>query len=317
MQLVSIIIPVYNKAAYINETLESALKQTYSNIELVLVNDGSTDGSLDILKKYAEKFPSKINLIDSKNKGVSAATNLGIQEAKGDYIQFLDADDLLSPEKIEKQVALLNDNNFEKIASCEWVLFKDDIQKISQVPYGIFKNFESGIDCLLRAWNHQEMMQTAAWLTHRSLIEKAGGWNEDLVKNPNPDGEFFCRVLIHSKGVVFEPEGKVYYRIPGESNVSQQRGHQATLSLLRSYQSYEKVILSFENSKRIKVALKKVYQKFIYDVFPNFPDLIKESETCIKALEVSEKTYIGGPKFQRISKIIGFKNALRLKRFFQ
>lgn len=317
MQLVSIVIPVFNKVSYIRETLGSALAQTYPFTEIVVVNDGSTDGSLGILKEYADKYPEKINLIDSTNKGVSAATNLGIQAAKGDYIQFLDADDLLSPDKIEKQVELLKNNGSTIISSCEWVLFKGDIDNTSRVPYGVFKDFDSGIDWLMRAWNEQEMMQTAAWLTSRELIEKVGIWNEDLVKNPNPDGEFFCRVLLHCKGVVYEPTGKVYYRIPGESNVSKQRGQQATASLLGSYKSYEMAILPFENSKRVKVALKKVYQKFLYDVFPDFPELIEEAENYIESLGVVEKTYIGGPKFQKISKLIGFKNALRLKRIFQ
>ncbi|MFC3415140.1 glycosyltransferase family 2 protein [Algoriphagus hitonicola] len=100
---VSIIIPVFNKASYIKETLESALGQTYSNIEIILVNDGSTDGSFEILKAYVEKFPDRVLLIDQENQGVSTATNIGIQAAKGEYIQFLDADDLISRIKLKNK----------------------------------------------------------------------------------------------------------------------------------------------------------------------------------------------------------------------
>lgn len=315
LPLVSIIIPVYNKAKFVDETLESALSQTYPHIELVLINDGSTDGSLEILETYKSEFPDKIILIDQMNGGVSKATNAGIQASKGDYIQFLDADDLLSPHKIENQVSLLKGNHVALMASCEWLNFRGDFSTFSHLPYRIFGDFECGMDWLLCAWNHQEMMQPAAWLTHRDLIVKAGPWNEKLTINQ--DGEFFCRVLLNCRGIAFESEGKVYYRIPGVTNVSQQKSEGAFASLLESYRCYEKAVLNVEDSKRVRIALKKVYQKFLYDAFPTFPQLRSLAEKYIEELHVSERAHIGGPKFQFLSKVLGFKNALRLKRYLQ
>jgi glycosyltransferase involved in cell wall biosynthesis len=311
--LVSIIIPVYNKEAYIRETLDSALGQTYSNTEIILVDDGSTDGSFEILKEYLEKNPDKINLIDQDNQGVSVSTNVGIHASKGEYIQFLDADDLMSSDKIENQMGLLRGKPKDVLASCEWVTFKNSIQEISKVPYGIFQDFDSGIDWLLRAWNHQEMMADSSWLAHKELILRAAPWNETL--SINQDGEFFSRVLSHCKGVIFDPDSIVYYRSLNEGNVSQQKSEKAWISLLESYRCYEKNILQMEDSPRVRVALKKVYQKFIYDCFPNHPDLINEAEVLMNSLKVEEKTYIGGPKFQTLSKVVGLKNALRLKRW--
>ncbi|MEX2564713.1 MAG: glycosyltransferase [Cyclobacteriaceae bacterium] len=311
--LVSIIIPVYNKAAFVRETLDSALGQTYPNIEVVLINDGSTDGSLAILEEYQSKFPDKIILVDQENGGVSKATNVGIQASRGAYIQFLDADDLLSPDKIENQIGLLKGKPFTMMASCEWVNFKNSMHEFNKVPYGIFRDFNSGIDWLLRAWNHQEMMADSSWMTHRWLVEKAGLWNEELTINQ--DGEFFCRVLLQCEGILFEPAGKVFYRAPGNTNVSQQINQKVAASLLDSYRYYEREVLKIEDSRMIRMVLKKVYQKFIYDVYPVYPGLIKEAEVCIKNLGKPEKTYIAGPKFQMLSKLFGFKNALRLKRW--
>lgn len=313
--LVSIVIPVYNKAAFVRETLDSALGQTYLNTELILINDGSTDDSLAILEEYQSKFPDKIILIDLGNGGVSKATNSGIKASSGDYIQFLDADDLISAEKIEKQIQLLSGKGRETVAICEWVNFKDDIYKYSRVPYGVFRDFGSGLDLLLRFWNHQEMHQPAVYLTHRDLINKAGPWDETLTINQ--DGEFFTRVLLHADQVLFEPQGKVYYRTPGMTNVSQQKSYKAMTSLLESFQAYEKVVLIVEDSLRVRIALKKVYQKFIYDVFPQYSDLIDKTEDLMNNLGVKELTYIGGPKFQKISKLVGFKNAIRLKRILE
>ncbi|EMS32304.1 putative glycosyltransferase [Mariniradius saccharolyticus AK6] len=311
--LASIIIPVYNKAAYIRETLDSALVQSYTNFEIVLVNDGSTDGSLSILQEYADRFPAIVRLINSENRGVSAATNLGIQAASGDYIQFLDADDLMSSDKIERQIQLLSGKGSATIATCEWVNFKDDIHHYRRVLCGVFRDFDSGLDLLLRFWNHQEMMAISSYLTHRDLIQKAGPWDESLTINQ--DGEFFCRILLKAKEVLFEPKGMVYYRKPGQDNVSQQKSEKAARSLLDSVKSYEKSVLEVEDSIRVRLALKKVYQKYVYDIFPNYRGLLIEARSRMGALGVKENTYIGGPKFQFMSRFLGFENALRLKRF--
>lgn len=91
---ISIVIPVYNKAPYLEKCLESVVNQTYKNLEIIIINDGSTDHSLEICEKYA-KEDDRINLISQENKGASAARNKGIETAKGEWIYFLDADDYL------------------------------------------------------------------------------------------------------------------------------------------------------------------------------------------------------------------------------
>lgn len=100
MKLVSIIIPVYNVEKYIEKCLNSAINQTYKNIEIIAINDGSNDKSLDILNKY-EKKDNRIKVISIQNSGVSAVRNLGIKEAKGEYIFFLDSDDYIKDDLIE------------------------------------------------------------------------------------------------------------------------------------------------------------------------------------------------------------------------
>lgn len=98
--LVSAIIPNYNYARYVGEAVESALGQTYQNIEVIVVDDGSTDNSLEVLERYRDR----IKIIEQKNSGVCVARNRGVAESAGEYIAFLDADDVWLPEKIEKQV---------------------------------------------------------------------------------------------------------------------------------------------------------------------------------------------------------------------
>ena len=106
---VSVIIPAYNREAFIRETIESVLEQTYSNIELIVVDDGSTDNTLKIVKEYKEKL-DLLQHPGGVNKGQSAAINLGLKVSTGEYIAILDSDDLFAPKKIELQIEHLIKN---------------------------------------------------------------------------------------------------------------------------------------------------------------------------------------------------------------
>lgn len=110
-ELCSIIMPAYNSEKYISEAIESVLKQTYTNWELLIVNDCSTDNTEEIIKSYQQR-KTKIKLINQKeNQGVANARNTGIQNAKGKYIAFLDADDIWREEKLQKQIQILQNSN--------------------------------------------------------------------------------------------------------------------------------------------------------------------------------------------------------------
>ncbi len=102
--LVSVIVPVYNVLPYLQEALDSLIGQTYRELEIILIDDGSTDGSGDVCDEYAER-DQRINVIHQENKGLSAARNVGLDEANGDYIAFLDPDDAF-----HRKIAFFNDS---------------------------------------------------------------------------------------------------------------------------------------------------------------------------------------------------------------
>ncbi|MFV0389623.1 MAG: glycosyltransferase family 2 protein [Pyrinomonadaceae bacterium] len=106
MPLVSVVIPAYNAVRFVNATIDSVLAQTFQDLEILVVDDGSTDNTKEILGNYGDK----IRFLPKKNGGVSSARNYGIENAIGKYIAFLDADDVWMPEKLEKQVALMESN---------------------------------------------------------------------------------------------------------------------------------------------------------------------------------------------------------------
>lgn len=116
--LISIIVPVYNSAKYLPKCLDSILNQTYQNLEIICVNDGSTDNSTNILKTYTKKDP-RIKILTQKNSGLSAARNSGIKAATGEYIAFVDSDDQIKPTMLKDMISALQDSH-ANIAVCSF-----------------------------------------------------------------------------------------------------------------------------------------------------------------------------------------------------
>lgn len=114
MNKVSIVVPIYNAEEHIELCLDSILNQTYKNIELILVNDGSTDKSIEIINKYKEKYPDIIKIINKQNSGVSDTRNIGVENATGDFLMFSDNDDYMEPNLIQTYMEA-NDNDYDII----------------------------------------------------------------------------------------------------------------------------------------------------------------------------------------------------------
>jgi glycosyltransferase involved in cell wall biosynthesis len=132
--MVSIIVPAYNAEKFIEETIESVLNQTYTDWELIVVNDGSSDRTKDIISNYCQK-DNRIKLIDKKNEGVSATRNVGIYEARGTLIAFLDADDVWVPENLSEKVELLNNNEIDWVF-CDMKLIDSNSNYTGKIEFG-------------------------------------------------------------------------------------------------------------------------------------------------------------------------------------
>ena len=129
--LVSIIVPVYNVEKYIEHTINSILSQTYTNIELILINDGSTDSSYDICLKYSQK-DERVRLFNKKNGGLSEARNWGIKEARGEYIVFIDGDDSVHSQMIQRMYDILTTYNAD-VSICSFLkVNKDTLERIEK-----------------------------------------------------------------------------------------------------------------------------------------------------------------------------------------
>jgi glycosyltransferase involved in cell wall biosynthesis len=168
--LVSILIPCYNNEKYVGEAIESALGQTYPNIEVIVVDDGSTDGSLDVIKSYGSRVAWRTGL----NRGACAARNTALELCKGEYIQFLDADDLIVQDKIEKQIPYLI-SNIADVVLCYGLIFGDG--KPLRPKKRVF-NSPDGIDPFVFAC--KQGFSTHGPLHRRDFIKKIKGFNQSV-----------------------------------------------------------------------------------------------------------------------------------------
>ena len=305
--LVSILIPCYNAAPWVGAALESALAQTWPNKEIILVNDGSRDDSLAIARTFESRG---VRVIDQANRGQCAAFNCALREARGDFFEYLDADDLLAPDKIERQIAALQRAGPDAVATGAWGRFHDGPGDAVFVPTALWQDLNP-IDWLLAAWNHSLMMHGAAWLVPRSIALCAGGWSEEL--SLINDLDYFTRILLQSKSVVFCREARTYYRSGLESNVASSRSPKACASAFASVDRAQRQLLATEDSPRTRQACANLLQYVIYWSYPESISLLPTAERRIRELGGANVAPEGGRTFQWLSRIAGWKFARRLQ----
>lgn len=315
--LVSIIIPLFNSEETILETLNSCVDQSYKNIGIIVVDDHSTDSSLNVVKDYQEQYRCLIKVYENRGKGACAARNYGFQLSTGDYIQYLDADDLLDPYKVDSQVKLIQGCDEYTITHCQWGRFYDRTENTKWEYQHINKDYSQPVRYLIDSWNGKGMTAIHCWLTPRNLIEKAGSWNENLLINQ--DGEFFSRVLLYANKIIYSPEAKVYYRSGNVNSISQigRISYPKAASLLQSYISYQENWGNQFSNKKLIEALANNYLNFIYLFYPLHQNLTILAEEQFKSLGLKNMWPVGGKNFKRFAGLVGFKNALRSRRLIQ
>ncbi|MEO0454774.1 MAG: glycosyltransferase family A protein [Verrucomicrobiota bacterium] len=310
--LVSVIIPCHNAASFVGEALVSVMNQTWSSIEIIVVDDGSTDESSAILKDYTIHG---VHLITEVCGSAAKARNRGFQEAKGDYIKFFDADDLLSPDHISLQVEQLS-GRMDAVASAEWGRFYDgDLDSFKLNPEDTWRDMESS-EWLIEAWRKaRPMMQPGIFLIPRPVLESAGGWDEELTLID--DFDFFSRVLCHANEVLFTPGAILYYRSGISGSLSGRNNRQAVESAFHSLMRGTNHLLARRSDKQARLACANILQDFIYTYYPHHSDLTVQMSARIQELGGSCLEADGPPGFHRLRKLIGWKASRRVQRLMR
>ena len=271
--LVSILIPAHNAQEWIAETIRSALAQTWPNTEIFVLDDGSTDQTLSEAQRFAS---ASVQVKTQENRGAASTRNTLFSLCQGDYIQWLDADDLLATDKVARQIAALNDSQGVKtMLSGAWGHFWYRHAHANFVPTLLWCDL-SPVEFLLRKLGQNLSMQTATWLVSRQLTEAAGPWNESL--SVDDDGEYFCRALLQSDGVRFVPDARVFYRRTGHTRLSYiGRSRSKADSQWHSLQLQIGCLRALEDNERVRTACVRYLQNWLMDFYPERPDIVSQA----------------------------------------
>lgn len=309
--LVSILIPAFNAARSLPAALDSALAQTHPHLEIIVVDDGSTDETPAILADYRARHA--IQVITQSNRGQSAALNRAFAAARGAYCKFFDADDILAPAAVSLQVAALASRPPGRLAYGAWARFHRDPGEAVFTPRPGWHNSDSPTDWICETWRDTEpMYQCALWLIPRDLILRAGGWDERLTLIN--DLEFFTRLVLASSGIVHTPGARLYYRSGLPGSVSQRASRRAIESAWLSTSASVRALLAAEDSRRTRHAAADMLQAFVFAYYPAAPDLMSLALAEVRRFGGSALQPQGGRGFHLIRRLFGWRAALRIRR---
>ncbi|MBE9214636.1 glycosyltransferase family 2 protein [Plectonema cf. radiosum LEGE 06105] len=235
MPCCSIIIPAYNAMNYLPQTLESVLKQTFTDFEVLIINDGSSD---NIVEWFYNIVDSRVKLISQENQGVSAARNIGIKNSKADYIAFIDADDLWEPTKLEKQLQCFKDNPSVGLVHSAMTM-------IDQEGKSLGRTFISNVEGdALKPLLEQNTIVTSSVIVRRSCLD-VGNFDNNL--RSSEDWELWVRIALRYP-IMLIKEPLVFYRQhPNNTTKNWQMLEQDLRSIEQVFQSVPQELSYLKN----------------------------------------------------------------------
>lgn len=301
----------HNAEGYVAEALDSALAQTWTNREIVIVDDGSTDETRAIIDWYAEEH-DEVTALHQENQGHSAGMNRAYAESKGELIKFFDSDDLISQDMVERQVNRL-DGSRAHVASAEWARFYEEPSNATFEPEIVWRDMDPADWLVAACGNARPMMQCAIFLIPRAILDQVWGWDESL--SLINDFEFFTRLLLKSEGIRFTPGARVFYRSGLENNLSGRQDPEAIESERRSLILGTQHLLDYEDTPGTRRVAANTLQNFIHRRYPYYPELRAKIKERVEALGGSDLAPSGPPGFEVLRPIVGWKLARRVEKF--
>jgi glycosyltransferase involved in cell wall biosynthesis len=302
--LVSILIPAYNAAPWIHESLSSAISQTWPNKEVIVVDDGSTDATFELARQFASRT---VKVVTQLNGGACAARNNALSLAQGHYIQWLDADDLLHPNKIERQMAR-RDNGADSLVllTAAWGRFFYRLEKTVFVPDGLWRDL-GPVDWVMTKLGENCWMNPGCWLVSRRLTQLAGPWDGRLANSGDDDGEYVCRVVAASAQVRFVPEARAYYRIGtvGSLNWNMERSEKNLRALCLALRLQVGQLLMLEESERTRSACLRYLQTFLPYFYGGDVRCVRELQELAATLGGALSPPRPGWKYYPLEKLFG------------
>lgn len=295
---VSVLIPAYNAMEFLPKTVSSVLTQTYQDFELIIVNDGSTDN----VESWAENLSDRrVKLVSQPNKGLAGARNTGLESATGDYIAFIDADDIWLPTKLEKQVRLLNDNP-EIGLVYSWIALIDETGK----PQGKLRKNSACGNVWLDLTTHNIVECGSVALVRSQCFQTVGQFDETLPLSCSEDWDMWLRIAAHySFGLIEEP--LVCYRCHSNNLSSQWQPMEESFQIVlkKAFDAAPAYLQAYKNRSYGFAAL-RVAWKALQNSNGDYKDAMDKEREAIAQY----------PEIQRTQEYLRFKIALIFVRLF-
>jgi glycosyltransferase involved in cell wall biosynthesis len=299
--LVSVIVPCYNAERFLAKTLESVFAQTYPNTEIIVIDDGSTDGTANLIRSFGRQ----VNAQFGPNRGASRARNWGTRLARGEFIQYLDADDLLYPASIEQRVAALEETGAD-VSYSDW-------EKLVEVAEGTFEIGERVARRVEDMDPDPEVARLKFWappaaLTYRrTIVEKIGGWKEwlPIIQDARflQDASLVGGRLVHVSGI------GASYRVHLDASLSRRSNAAFVVDVFRNGRDLQKAIETKGAMHRdLRIAFAQLYGYTARTLF--FHDRASFHDCMARLYELEPGFQLTWPKVASLAaKMFGFKGA--------
>lgn len=321
MPKISVIIPVYNVERYIEECLRSVCNQTLKDIEILCINDGSTDNSLEILKSFAQN-DNRVIIIDQQNAGVSAARNKGLELSKGEYISFVDSDDYIKPDFLEKLYNKATETEADIVACGVTYLENGNFNAQNHLHKQTFKTGKDIITTINDKFSFMSSVVIWNKLYSANLIKKH---NIKFVENCRfEDNHFtFITIAIANK-IALEPSTEYIYRIINNSFMSDIFNSKKLFDIIKIMDNLKLDIQEKIKTQEMPEIFEKIYNAYVIGIFYSWnknisKNYIKEYQSeIIKRVEgitISNNEFIDKKTKKRYNKLINLNKPLWKKLF--
>jgi len=297
---VTIIVPLHNKENYIKETIDSVLAQSFDDWEMIVVENGSTDDGVDVVRKFSDP---RIRLIESNKRGPSSARNMGLSQSSGEWIQFLDADDLLLDGHFENQIQTINKNPGCQLVTCDW---KEGKELLGEDAIILNPARCDSPDC-----RHGSAIAFTPWVVHSAWVKRTVlgdnvWWNESFDQLSVEDHVFWFKILLETKPV-YSPHLGVFYRT---STTNRRHNLSDTTSYIENVNC--SIQANIEMLKQKNMNLEYAHRRSLFNLYLN---LISESLkvrspklilSCTKNLREYSPEFLSALKKRDVAVILSY-----------
>jgi glycosyltransferase involved in cell wall biosynthesis len=306
-RLVSVIMPSFNAASTIAESITSVLAQTHRQLELIVIDDGSTDGTAVVAAGTGD---SRVKVVQTDRNGVSAARNRGLALAQGAFIKYLDSDDTINEVMLERQIARLLDSDDLCLCTSAWgrhFASRPDLQVVEAADWQDL----DPISFLKLQLGGGGTMPVMTWLAPRALTDNVGAW--PVGAQLYEDTEYLTRLALGARRILFCREARGYYRSGLTGSLSGKTDYKTLAVGLERTEHIAGLVLAHEDSPLTRRLLADFFRRYSIRALRTDSALVDRSEALVARYGGSGVLPSGGLPFALLQKLVGWRNAMSLK----